>query len=255
MRNFGDEMSPLAWSIASSSKAQWSPPSSADAIAIGSILHLALRDARRDLLVWGTGGRQDLTSAEKQRLDSWNILAVRGPRTAALLGSESVVTGDPGLFASELLSRPIRKKSGKKIYLPHFRAWSTNEGIDGIRSAKKLGFQVLTPAHSPKHIAEQIAESQYLAASSLHGLIFAHALGVPAMAVTPPGQEPDFKYRDHYESVGARLTFRSLDQVATALETASSLDSLPEVAYRAEISREAGVRREALAKALIEHGV
>lgn len=254
MKNFGDEMSPLAWTIASGSKVQWSPPAKADAIAVGSILHLALRDAKQNLLVWGTGGRQELTEQERETIKSWNVIAVRGPLTAKLTSKVGVTLGDPGLFANELLRGPVVKKPGKKVYLPHFRAWRTKEGLDGIRTARLSGFQVLTPAHSPNHIARQIAESQYVAASSLHGLIFSHALGVPALALTPPGQEPDFKYRDHYDSLGARLVFRTLEEAVSDLGSRRSLDEMPEVQDKERIAEQAGMRRDGLAAVLRSSG-
>lgn len=55
---------------------------------------------------------------------------------------------------------------------------------------------------TPLEFAKQIARAETVYSSSLHGLIFAHALGRPAALVAPLTPEPEIKYRDYAASVG-----------------------------------------------------
>jgi hypothetical protein len=54
----------------------------------------------------------------------------------------------------------------------------------------------------PATVARHIQRAEFVITSSLHGLIFSHALGRPAVLIAPLTAEPEFKYRDYFASVG-----------------------------------------------------
>lgn len=72
-----------------------------------------------------------------------------------------------------------------------------------IRRMKESGFTVLPPNRPVREMARTLAEVDYLVTSSLHGMIFAHALGTPVtlMGAVEAG-EPTFKYDDYTAGIG-----------------------------------------------------
>src|SRR5699024_3695475 len=67
--------------------------------------------------------------------------------------------------------------------------------------------------------AKQIARAEAVYSSSLHGLVFAHALGRPAALVAPLTAEPELKYRDYAASVGE--TWRTPGDLAETMRRVS----------------------------------
>lgn len=53
----------------------------------------------------------------------------------------------------------------------------------------------------PQNVCRKILEVEHVFSSSLHGIVFAHALGRPATLVAPKN-ESLVKYKDYYASVG-----------------------------------------------------
>ncbi len=64
----------------------------------------------------------------------------------------------------------------------------------------------------PENVCKKILASEHIFSSSLHGIIFAHALGRPATLVSPKN-ESLLKYQDYYASVdlGFPLPLREFD--------------------------------------------
>lgn len=232
-RNFGDELSPLVLEAATGKKVKWARPESAEAVAIGSVLEL-YGYRGRGAVVWGSGLRQAPCANEGEivadRLGP--VLAVRGPRTADALGSKAIhaAQGDPGVLAPMLIGSRSGAISRPTVVIPHFRVFATRDGLSHLRECKKRGLTVLPPTLHPIEMASSIRDAAFVLTSSLHGLILAHAFGVPAQLVTftqAAQQEPDFKYRDYLASVsGAYSSVRIQDAAAP-----NQLQQLYEVAH------------------------
>jgi pyruvyltransferase len=60
---------------------------------------------------------------------------------------------------------------------------------------------ILHPQSKLAHLLERISTSALVVGSSLHAVIVAEALGIPARLVQS-ATEPPFKYRDYYEATG-----------------------------------------------------
>jgi polysaccharide pyruvyl transferase WcaK-like protein len=69
----------------------------------------------------------------------------------------------------------------------------------------------------PQAVIEDIARCEYVASSSLHGVIIAHALGVPAVWLRMSDQLKggDFKFRDYASALGMQLAAMDLDRDLT----------------------------------------
>jgi hypothetical protein len=81
----------------------------------------------------------------------------------------------------------------------------------------------------PLQVAKSILGAKLVYASSLHGIIFAHALNKPCVFVHPQTKEPLLKYEDYFLSVN--LPFKKpLDSIDDCNFLKDS-DTPPDIAY------------------------
>jgi hypothetical protein len=164
-------------------------------IVTGSIIAYATKGDT----VWGAG----IMSGTDRVSPGAALLAVRGPLTRAralACGADCPeIYGDPALLLPRLHQPPARRREGIGL-VAHFsdrprlgEAWGTAPGVRAIDIQGGI-----------ETVIDQIAASRCVASSSLHGLIVAHAYGVPAVWIKfrdlPSGD--DSKFRDYYLSVG-----------------------------------------------------
>lgn len=139
------------------------------------------------------------------------LVGVRGPLTEAAFKSAGYDTssikfhGDPGLLVGRMYRdlETIRPVAGRRIFIPHYR------DLRDFRTQR--AYKVVSVDATVHDFATQIAKSEFVYTSSLHGLIFAHALGRPAVLVASRRGEPEIKYRDYFASVG--LPWRRPDDI------------------------------------------
>jgi pyruvyltransferase len=128
---------------------------------------------------------------------------VRGPLTAAEFGLD-VAYGDPGLLVP-LLTGPVRKRWSLS-YVPH---WSDSRLLD--EAYRRKAHVIDVRRSDVLHIAREIAASEQVVASSLHGVIVADAFGVAAEPRLAPRSERreggDFKWRDYHASLDLEPCF------------------------------------------------
>jgi pyruvyltransferase len=195
MDNFGDLLGPLiARRLLSGRHPAVRPAPPARLLTVGSILHLG----RPGDVVWGSGlNGYNVGDDHATALD---VRAVRGPVTRRFLLSQGAdapeVYGDPGLLLPEAC--------------PELRQWATTKRHEltvvpnlweagGYRA--RYGERVVWPRSDLEKVLRRIAQSELVVGSSLHGLIVAESLGIPARLVTP-GSDPLVKYEDYYGGTG-----------------------------------------------------
>ena len=135
------------------------------------------------------------------------IRGVRGPYTeAALRDAGHDVSGirfryDPGLLVPTMypdLVASVAAEPGRVAFVPHYR--------ERERYADRRDVHVVDIDCTPRDLLEQVLRAEHVYTSSLHGLVFAHAVGRPATLVAPLTPEPELKYRDYAASVGLAWT-------------------------------------------------
>ncbi|GAB2464174.1 polysaccharide pyruvyl transferase family protein [Xylanimonas ulmi] len=209
--NFGDLLGPLVVRLLLAARGVEADPTDdaapARLLAVGSILHLA-RDGDT---VWGSGvnGKIPLDEVRARSLD---VRAVRGPRTREALARLGVqapaVYGDPALLLATLD--------------PRLRAWAADpvHDVTLVPNVHDLpahrGHPALVSPTAPLDtVLERVARSRLVVGSSLHGLVVAESLGIPARAVVA-GHEDPLKYDDYYRGTG-RDGFHPAASVAEAV--------------------------------------
>lgn len=192
VKNFGDVLSPVIVEQMLT-RFGWteSAPRASRLLAVGSIMHFS-RDGDT---VWGSGvnGKVPIGEIRSRNL---SVRAVRGPRTAEVLSALGIsireVYGDPALLAPSLLAL---SRSSEQVYpvtcIPNLndaKAWRSMPGF-------------VDPRGHYRDVIQRIAASEIVVSSSLHGLVIADALGVPASWMVSKS-EPNFKYLDYLEGTG-----------------------------------------------------
>lgn len=205
--NFGDLLGPVLVRALLAELGLGAAPAVRPAVlmSVGSVVHLA----RSGSVVWGSGVNGKIPPAQHD-VSGLDVRAVRGPRTRAFLRERGIevpeVYGDPALLLGEL--RP------DLVGLPAERDVLVVPNLNDAALCDE-GFTRLDPRSPLEHCLRTIATSRLVVGSSLHGVVVAEALGVPARLVTTE-KEPIFKYADYYEGTG-RPGFASAGSVHEAV--------------------------------------
>lgn len=167
-------------------------------MCVGSVLHRS----KNDDVVWGTGlkGSSPALAPTVKTLD---IRAVRGPITYDFLRRRGFDTSkvsclfDPGSLIGVLMPQILdyAREQPKKnfVVIPHFTELALYR-----KNHPNLAEHFISPDGSVLDVARQIACAERVISSSLHGIIVAEALGIPAVWLAPVAGEDELKYSDYY---------------------------------------------------------
>ena len=169
-------------------------------LAIGSMM----RSATPASHVWGTGVMHPDLGVGQAAAD--RIHARRGKRSFEALRGAGVAVrdipfGDPGFLAPKLLGvRRSARPACRLGIVPHY----TDREHPGFRKlGYRRGVRVLDVHWDPLRFLHEMADCEAVVSSSLHGLVFAEALGIPNLWVTA-GDDivgGSFKYEDWFSTM------------------------------------------------------
>lgn len=183
-------------------------PTDARLLSVGSIIQLG----RTGDTVWGSGVNGK-TADWEYTFDDLDVRAVRGPLTRDFLADRGIdsppVFGDPALLLPELH--------------PNLREWSSRKRhavtvVPNLRDSRAMlrgSGRGIRPTAPVDAVLRRIAESELVVGSSLHGIIVAESLGIPARLVRSDHESP-FKYEDYYRGTG-RQAFAAASTVREAI--------------------------------------
>lgn len=170
-------------------------------VGIGSILYTG--NSRS--MIWGSGFMSDC-----EKCGGGNVYAVRGKYSLEMLKQqqkdglhitfhEPVVLGDPALLLPWLIPASTDKLHKVGI-IPHFSEYDYFSEQYGDR------YHIINlQSDDIEGVTNEITSCQYVLSSSLHGIIVAHAYGIPALWIEHTGLESytkGFKFRDYFSVVG-----------------------------------------------------
>lgn len=151
------------------------------------------------MFVWGSGTLIP-RPARFDRLFAI-LAALRGPNTAGQIENcPEIPFGDPGLFIPEIAPKAVGGQ-GHVGLIPH-HSMLGSPVVRNLRDA--LGGAEVLDFTDPDFMATlaRLSQSRLIVSSSLHGLIFADAYGIPSMFWNEAGEENEWKFRDYYGGVG-----------------------------------------------------
>lgn len=201
--NFGDAVSPKIVKALSGKKIdKVKAGDEPRLLACGSII----KWARKGDHLWGTGHAK----IEHETAQGVEVHAVRGPLTRAALQAKGVecpeVFGDPALLLPLLYGPRKLERSYKFGIVPHY--------VDHQRAKVVLNDQLkrddvllIDVMGGPENVIDQIHACDFIASSSLHGIVAAEAYGVPALWVefSDSVAGGGMKFRDYYLSLRERF--------------------------------------------------
>ncbi len=206
-RNFGDEigfeiLKKLGYEVEYTDN-----PAEADIFTTGSIISIINEHGKDGAIIWGSGALEDdITDDFRNR---FRIAAVRGLLTGKRIDSRnglmSAAKGDPALLAP-LFWRPTNATTwGLGVIRHHL---DTNE--------YPMADVVIDATESIEVVIDKLTRCTTIASSSLHGLILAHAYGVPSMRILRNDIiGGDWKYLDFVTTQQSRLDFIQQDLLVT----------------------------------------
>lgn len=159
-----------------------------------------LRRADHNTIVWGSGLiRPDVAPMEPPR----HIIGVRGHLTCRRLSELGLgappVIGDPGLLLPYLYQpRPGPRHAIGLV--PHY----VDEEVPFCQEVRDRGGLIISPRLPLETYLDHMASCDCILSSSLHGVVFAHAYGIPAIWVTLSDGVigKGFKFRDYASYFG-----------------------------------------------------
>lgn len=161
-------------------------------IICGSILGFN-KKINKNTKVWGVGFHY---YNQKTIIKNPNLFyAVRGKLTLNSLNlTSNIALGDPGLLLS-IFYKPITKKIFDICIISH--------SIDYkwfIKNHSNKYFIINMGNNNIEEIANSINQCRFVFSSSLHGIIFSHSLGIPAVHLehTKLMSKKNFKFKDYY---------------------------------------------------------
>jgi hypothetical protein len=174
----------------------------AEALCIGSIA----RHARSGTMVLGSGA---MRNDDKLCADA-HWVWVRGPRTRAMVlrdgGDCPEIYGDPALLLPEIIARkdPAQYSVGIVPHVRHYRE----------AKEKYPEYHVINLATTdPVSVLKEILLCEKVISSSLHGIVVAHAYGIPAAWVkfSTSLAGDDTKFHDYYEAGDSSAVLSSVE--------------------------------------------
>ncbi|WP_183086153.1 polysaccharide pyruvyl transferase family protein [Mycetocola tolaasinivorans] len=177
--------------------------------------------ARTGDTIWGTG-INDKIDAAHLAFEDLDVRAVRGPRTRERLQERGIfvpeVYGDPALLLPELMPQ-LREWANKKQFpetiIPNLNDFPAYKGESNVFS----------PVAPLKDVLKRIAQSEFVTGSSLHGIVIAESLGIPARLISS-AHEPEFKYQDYFLGSG-----RESQDFAASIDEARAMGGHPSLAW------------------------
>lgn len=170
-------------------------------MSLGSLI----QTAREGDVIWGTGlngGKAEMQHAPKHL----HIYATRGPISREFLRRRGYDVSrvnhvfDPAnllvhLFSDEIeaMRRHIGNPPKDFILIPHFRDDQVMRKL-----YPQYEDQIVSPDTPFLEVVGRILRSELVVSSSLHGLIVAETLGIPAVWHRPLMGENEFKFHDYY---------------------------------------------------------
>ena len=192
-----------------------------DLFVIGSVARLA----RPESIVCGSGS---IRLGEKQYKGvDWR--AVRGPLTRQEVikngGDCPKIYGDPALLLPRFVpEQPKKHKIGFTLHYYH----RYPHVVDAIRADGYHYIDILN--NDPIQVAKEISSCEKIISTSLHGVIAAHAYGIPAahvrMDALPNLHGDGLKFRDHYLAMDIEYRCDYIDKLVFESGTLPDLDLL-----------------------------
>lgn len=215
--NFGDILTPHILDFCNVKYEMVSNPEEGNAMCIGSIIH----KATDNMIILGSGAMHSKHALNPNA----DYRFVRGPLTRQKVldagATCSEIYGDPALLL------PLFCDESKKEYdvgiVPHY--------VDYEEVKEQFpDYKVINLSNpNPLEVAKEITKCRSIVSTSLHGIIAAHAYGIPAgwLHYSNKLKGNNIKFRDYFASVRCEThVAKVLDNVKFSTATVPNLNNI-----------------------------
>lgn len=133
--------------------------------------------------------------------ESWDIICVRGPLSASILGlpDNKYITDGAALLSTLEEFKPLPKedRSGV-IFIPHHNALDTGNWEEVCARA---GVEFVNPTLESKIVIQKIRHASLVLADAMHAAIISDAMRVPWVPLVTSGQINTFKWLDWTKTI------------------------------------------------------
>lgn len=194
--NFGDDLNLFLWPHFMPELIDDDPDTLL--VGVGTVLSDEIPRAARHIVLGSGIGYGRLPSD----LDgpAWDILAVRGPLSARVLGRPELSAADPAVLLPLMPDFPAAPARSGTLFVPH---WTTAEAGGWQEACEIAGIEFLDPRGDAHEVIRRIASAEKVIAESMHGVIVADAFRTPWVA-TVTGRDTPFKWHDWAGALGLR---------------------------------------------------
>lgn len=217
--NFGDELNVIMWS-------ELLPDGFLDEdsselfLGIGSIIWDTLPETViKHVMGSGYGGYSALPDVKRP---DWNVVWVRGPRSAAMLRLDPKLAICDAATLLRATKLPEPAKGLNVGFMPHFE--SVKRGA-WEKVCKLAGVTFLDPREDPVTLLSKIRGLKMVITEAMHGAIVADAMRVPWVPIIPFHPDHRMKWDDWAESLNIPLQRFSL-RPSTLLEAYTTMTGL-----------------------------
>jgi succinoglycan biosynthesis protein ExoV len=145
---------------------------------------------------------------------NWNIVFVRGPRTAARLGLAPELAIADSAILLRAFYKPTTERDIPVAFMPHYQ--SLDWGLWG-KVCEIAGIRLIDPRDSVESILDRLSRTRLLVTEAMHGAIVADALRTPWISAKPIWSAHHDKWLDWAEALSIDLRQEEL-QPTTVLE-------------------------------------
>jgi len=176
-------------------------PEDTEVIVCGSLLQRL--DVNYPGYILGTGFLQEGPDTPMRRA---KVLACRGALTRDRIQAPvNTPLGDPGLLMGKYLTQRSAKRYRRGVIL-HYSDKARVEFSAFLPQRLDDETLLIDIQQNPMAVMRLIDQCEVLLSSSLHGVVFAHALGIPAawLATQALYRSRQYKYADYYSAIGLK---------------------------------------------------
>jgi pyruvyltransferase len=217
--NFGDILTPYILDYCNVNYEMVSKPEEGNAMCIGSIIH----KATDNMIVLGSGAMHSKHTLNPNA----DYRFVRGPLTRQKVLDAGATC--PKIYGDPALLLPLFCDESKKEYdvgiVPHY--------VDYKDIKEQFpNYKVINLSNpNPLEVAKEITKCRSIVSTSLHGIIAAHAYGIPAgwLHYSNKLKGNNIKFRDYFASVGCETyVAKNINDVTFTTPTVPNLNTLLE---------------------------
>lgn len=154
-------------------------------------------------IIFGSGHVPSYHKAPDVHKGDWDVLFVRGPRTAKALGvSPELAVGDSAILLRTLIDFEGKRTRNKIGFMPH---WKSLERGQWEEVCKKAGIHLIDPREPVEDVLDALLACDFIVTEAMHGAIVGDALRVPWIAATPLDPAHRGKWHDWAEALNIQL--------------------------------------------------